>query len=130
MYSILNYNEDNKKTAKGVIAEVKENQITHGDFRTSLFDKQVLNHRGSKIIQEKHHYFSADVRKVTLSPFNDKKWITKSCEDFISLSHGHKEIIRFQCLGREVWGMFGRCLRDALGWRWCGLGAFGGFMHI
>ena len=26
MYSILNYNEDNKKTANGVIAEVKKNK--------------------------------------------------------------------------------------------------------
>ena len=40
MYSILNYNGDNKKTAKAVITEVKESQITHVDFRTSLFDKK------------------------------------------------------------------------------------------
>ena len=45
---------ENKKTAKGVIREVKENQITHEDFKTRLHEKKELHHTGTKIIQEKH----------------------------------------------------------------------------
>ena len=57
--------------------------------------KKSFHHTGTKIIQEKHQLYTADVRKVSLSPFNDKKWITKRGDDFISLSHGHKDIICF-----------------------------------
>ena len=74
MYSILNVDGANKKTAKGVITQVKNEQISHEDFKTSLFEKKTFIHRGTKIVQDKHQLCTADVTKVTLSPFNDKKW--------------------------------------------------------
>ena len=89
MYSILNYNGKNKKTAKGVIKTVKKDQITHSDFKTSLFDRVAFVHKGTKIISEKHILYTADVSKITLAPFNDKKWVTRHKNEFIALSHGH-----------------------------------------
>lgn len=89
MYSILNYDGANKKTAKGVITEVKKRQISHEDFKRSLFDEKVYTHCGTKILQDKHQLYTADVNKVTLNPFNDKKWIKREGNNFTSLSHGN-----------------------------------------
>ena len=46
-------------------------------------------HNVTKIISEKHLLNTADVSKVTLAPFNDKKWVTRDKNEFIALSHGH-----------------------------------------
>ena len=89
MYSILNYNGLNKKTAKGVISEVKKKQITHEDFKNSLFEEIQSMHKGVKIVQDRHKLYTADVSKVTLSPFNDKKWITRKDKIFMSYSFGN-----------------------------------------
>ena len=75
--------------AKGVIKAVTEQQIIHENFKTSLFGKKQFVHTGSKILQVKHQLYTADVTKVTLSPFNDKKWITRIGDDFISHSFGN-----------------------------------------
>ena len=92
MYSILNYDGGNKKTAKGVISEVKKQQITHEDFKTALYRQKQFIHKGTKILQEKHQLYTADVNKVTLSPFNDKKWITRDGDIFKSYSFGNIQI--------------------------------------
>ena len=89
MYSILNYDGANKKTAKGVITQIKKHQITHEDFKRSLFEKKQYMHCGTKILQDKHQLYTADVNKVTLNPFNDKKWITREGDNFISYSFGN-----------------------------------------
>ena len=89
MYSILNYNGLNKKTAKGIILEVKKKQITHEDFKNSLFEEIQFMHKGVKIVQDRHKLYTGDVNKVTLSPFNDKKWITRKDNTFTSYSFGN-----------------------------------------
>ena len=89
MYSILNYNGENKRTAKGVIEQVKKKQIQHEDYKTSLFNSKTFVHCGSKIQQDKHQLYTVDITKVTLSPFNDKKWITRDGETFQSYSFGN-----------------------------------------
>ena len=89
MYSILNYDGMNKKTAKGVITQVKTKQITHEDFKNSLFEEIQYMHNGVKIVQDRHKLYKANVNKVTLSPFNDKKWITRKGNTFTSYSFGN-----------------------------------------
>ena len=89
MYSILNYDGINKKTAKGVITQVKNQQITHQDFKNSLFKEIQFMHKGVKIVQDKHKLYTADVNKVSLCPFNDKKWIARKRNTFTSYSFGN-----------------------------------------
>ena len=89
MYSILNYNGENKRTAKGVIEQVKKKQIKHEDYKKALFNTKTFVHCGSKIQQDKHQLYTVDITKVTLSPFNDKKWITRDGETFQSYSFGN-----------------------------------------
>ena len=92
MYSILNCDGANKKTAKGVITQVKNELITHEDFKTSLFEKKTFIHTGTKIVQDMHQLCTANVTKVTLSPFNDKKWIMRYGDEFTSYSFGNINI--------------------------------------
>ena len=90
MYSIKTpVVKKDKMRAKGVIKAVTKEQITHEDFKTSLFKKKQFMHTGSRILQVKHQLYTADVTKVTLSPFNDKKWITRDGDNFISHSFGN-----------------------------------------
>ena len=91
MYSIMTpVVKMDKMRAKGVIKAVTKEQIKHEDFRTSLFEKQQFKHTGTKIMQRKHQLYTADIRKVTLSPLNDKRWITRDGDKFISYSFGNK----------------------------------------
>lgn len=92
MYSILKYDGESKNTAKGVIRSVKEKQITHSDYKETLFEKKQMSHIGTKIMQEKHGLFTAEVKKISLSPFNDKKWISREGDQFTSFSFGHHRI--------------------------------------
>ena len=46
-------------------------------------------HTGVKIVQNRHQLYTAEVKKVSLSPFNDKKWITREGKTFISHSFGN-----------------------------------------
>ena len=45
-----------------------------------------------RIAKEKHKLFTVEIEKKSLSPFNDKKWITRYRNDFISYSYGHYKI--------------------------------------
>ena len=91
MYSIQPLEGDKKATAKGINISTK-NEITHEDYKTSLFQKQQFRHKMMRIAQEKHKLFTVEIEKKSLSPFNDKKWITRYRNDFISYSYGHYKI--------------------------------------
>ena len=95
MYSILNYNGENKKTANGIPGQVKNDQITHEDYRNSLINQQVRYHLATKIMQKNHNLHTVDFAKRSLNPYNDKRWITFSEGDFTCYSHGHYKIADF-----------------------------------
>ena len=46
----------------------------------------------TRIIQDNHELFTAEVNKKSLSPFNDKKYITREGDEIISYSFGHYKI--------------------------------------
>ena len=81
MYSILAANT-NKKTAKGILTIVKEKEIRHGDYKTTLFKEEQMMHKQTRITQKEHELFTVETKKTSLSPFNDKKWITRDGDSF------------------------------------------------
>ena len=94
MYSILTLNGFNKKTAKGVISEVKNMQIRHNDFKTCLFEEKVFTHTGAKIASNRHQLSTVNITKKTLSPYNDKRWIEKqSDKTYRCHSFGHLDTL-------------------------------------
>jgi hypothetical protein len=92
MYSILKAGGKEKKAANGILAQVKNDVITHEDYREVLINQKVRFHGGTKIHQEEHQLYTVDVAKKSLSPYNDKKWITYNDGEFTCYSYGHYKI--------------------------------------
>ena len=92
MYSILAANT-NKKTAKGILTIVKEKEIRHGDYKTTLFKEEQMMHKQTRITQKEHELFTVETKKTSLSPFNDKKWISRDGDKFKTYSYGHYRIV-------------------------------------
>ena len=92
MYSIK-AGDTNKKTAKGILTIVKEKEIRHEDYKTTLFSAEQMMHKQTRIVQKEHELFTVETKKTSLSPFNDKKWITREGDSFKAYSFGHHKIV-------------------------------------
>ena len=49
-------------------------------------------HAGTKIHSKNHDLYTVDISKKSLSPYNDKKWITYDDGEFTCYSYGHYKI--------------------------------------
>ena len=97
MYSILKADEKNIKKAKGVKKSVIKKQIKHEQYKETLFGTQQLWHGMNILRSEGHEIYGMHVNKISLSPFDSKRWIaddgvnTKAC-GYTSANTGMKEI--------------------------------------
>ena len=93
MYSYLKDNQKVGKTAKGIKKNVIKNNIIHDDYKETLFNNKQMYHKMKTIRSENHQLGSYDLNKVSLSCFDDKRYIH---EDGIkSYSYGHKNIFSY-----------------------------------
>ena len=92
MYSIQPLEGGKKATAKGINGNVKNEVLTHDDYKTSLFNKQQFTHKMTRIQQESHQLYTMELEKKSLNPFNDKKYIMRDGDIFTSYSFGHYKI--------------------------------------
>ena len=86
MYSYTIGDEEHKK-AKGVKKNVVKNEIRHRDYLDVLFNKKTLHHRMNTIRSESHQINSYHLNKVSLSPYDDKRYLLD--DGVASLSYGH-----------------------------------------
>ena len=89
MYSILKIDGGNKKAANGVCSHVKNNIITHNNYKECLMEEIVMQHIQCQIQQNNHQLETVKKYKKTLCAFNDKKWISKKGSEFETYSFGH-----------------------------------------
>ena len=98
MYSILSVDNQRRSACKGVQRAIKNDVITHEDYRKALFEKSKRYDSITQIVCQDHKIFTVKKLKNTLTPFNDKKWIHQTAEGkFLVLSFGHyriKQIIK------------------------------------
>ena len=92
MYSIQPLEGGKKATAKGIDGRVKDEIITHSDYKNSLFNEEQLTQKWEGIKQESHQLYTMELEKKSLNSFNDKKWITRDGDKFISYSLGNLNI--------------------------------------
>jgi hypothetical protein len=86
MYSIKLSDDDEKKRAKGISRAVVQKQITHDDYRSTLFDGTLMRHQMTLFRSIKHDIFTVNVNKVSLSAYDDKRFV---CDDGIhTLAYG------------------------------------------
>ena len=90
MYSFIKDNEKGGKTAKGIKKNVIKNNITHENYRDTLFNNKQMHHKMKTIRSENHQLGSYEINKVSLSCFDDKRYIHD--DGITSYAYGHFKI--------------------------------------
>ena len=90
MYSIKDGNQQEMKKAKGVRKNVIKNEIKHNDYKNVLLESSKMHHINKGIRSQNHQLFSIKQNKVSLSAYDDKRYIL---DDGISTyAYGHYKI--------------------------------------
>lgn len=66
------------KTAKGVKKSIVQKELTHEDFKKCLFENIQMNHDYHQIQSKSHHVMTSFQNKISLSPFDDKRFLLSS----------------------------------------------------
>ena len=90
MYSYIKDNQKGGKTAKGIKKNIIKNNITHENYRDTLFNNKQMYHKMKTIRSENHQLGSYEINKISLSCFDDKRYIHE--DGIISYAYGHKNI--------------------------------------
>ena len=90
MYSYIKDNQQGGKTAKGIKKNVIKKDITHDNYKQTLFNNQQMYHKMKTIRSESHQLGSYEINKVSLSCFDDKRYIHEDGKT--SYAYGHHKI--------------------------------------
>ena len=97
MYNIENQNGAlNKSTAKGITRAAKEQQCRMEEYKKALFSKEkdvqkVTMHR---IVSKNHKMYTVKQEKKGLSCYNDKIYLERDGDSFITHSFGHYKLLK------------------------------------
>ena len=75
MYSYMKDDMNGGKTAKGIKKNVIKKDIKHEDYKNVLFNNKQIHHKTKTIRSEKHQLESLELNKISLSCFDDKRFI-------------------------------------------------------
>ena len=75
MYSYVKDNENGGRTAKGIKKNVIKNNIKHEDYKNTLINNKQMHHKMKTIRGQRHQLGSYEINKVSLSCFDDKRYI-------------------------------------------------------
>ena len=85
MYSLIRVDDEEVSNAKGV-----NKKIRHREFVDVLFNRKVIRHNLNGIESKLHGVGSYDVYKISLSYFDDKRYVLG--DGINTLDHFHKDI--------------------------------------
>ena len=85
MYSYIKNNDQNNKT--GIKRIVDQKNIKHEDFKQTLFNKKQMYHTMKTIRSNHHQLGSYELNKVSLSCFDDKRYIHNNGITSYAYSH-------------------------------------------
>ena len=85
MYSLITIDDVEKIKAKGVNTKLK-----HGEFINVLDNKKIVRHNMKRIQSKRHRLGTNNISKVSLSCFDDKRYILDNGKS--SQSYFHKDI--------------------------------------
>ena len=86
MYSYMKDNKKGGKTAKGIKKNIKNN-IKHENYKQTLFENKQMHHIMKTIRSQNHQIGSYEINKVSLSCFDDKRYILG--DGISSYAYGH-----------------------------------------
>ena len=90
MYSYIKDNNKGCKTAKGIKKNVIKKDITHENYKYILFNDEQMYNKMKTIRSNNHELGSYEINKVSLSCFDDKRYIHEDGKT--SYAYGHKNI--------------------------------------
>ena len=68
---------------------VMKKHIRHEQYKEALFEKQAFCHGMDVLRSDRHPVYGQHLNKVSLSPFDSKRWIAENGVD--TLAYGHKD---------------------------------------
>ena len=75
--NMIKVDETNVRKAKGVKKNVVKKQIKHEQYKQALFSKEQMWHGMNILRSEGHEIYGIHVNKISLSPFDSKRWIAE-----------------------------------------------------
>ena len=90
MYSYTKENNKEEKACKGIKRNIVKNDVTHENYKETLFNSQQMHHTMNTIRSDKHQICSYEINKVSLSCFDDKRYILD--DGIQSYAYGHHMI--------------------------------------
>ena len=80
-------NQKGGKTAKGIKKNIIKKNITHENYKNTLFNAEQMSHKMKTIRSENHKLGSDEINKASLSCFDDKRYIDE--DGMTSYAYGH-----------------------------------------
>ena len=90
MYSYVKDNEQSTRTAKGIKKQAIKKNLTHENYKEVLFNNEQMHHTMKTIRSINHQLGSFDLNKISLSCFDDKRYIHEN--GITSYAYGHYKI--------------------------------------
>ena len=90
MYSYIKDNDKEHRTAKGIKKNVIKNNIRHYNYKETILNRQQSHHKMKTIRSINHQLGSYEINKVSLSCFDDERYILKN--GISSYAYGHHMI--------------------------------------
>ena len=90
MYSYVKDDEKCGRTAKGIKKCVIKNSIKHEDYKNMLINNEQIHHKMKTIRSQRHQLGSYEINKLSLSCFDDKRYIHDN--EVSSYAYGHYKI--------------------------------------
>ena len=87
MYSYMKDDKKRGKTAKGIKKNIIKNNIKHENYKQTLFENKQMHHTMKTIRSQNHKIGSYEINKVSLSCFDDKRYILE--DGISSYAYGH-----------------------------------------
>ena len=87
MYSYIKDDRTGGKTAKGIKKNVIRSDIKHKNYKQTLFNNEQMYHKMKTIRSNNHQLGSYEINKVSLSCFDDKRYLL--ADGISSLAYGH-----------------------------------------
>ena len=84
MYSLISVDDKEVNKAKGINKKLK-----HKEYLDVLFDKKVVRHDMKRIQSKLHEIGTYDVNKISLSCFDDKRYVLN--DGISTLAYFHKD---------------------------------------
>ena len=90
MYSYMKDNKKGGKTAKGIKNNIIKKNIKHENYKETLFNNKQMYHKMKTKRSQNHQLGSYEINKVSLSCFDDKRYILE--DGMTCYAYGHYNI--------------------------------------